>query len=98
MSTGPATTAHVDLPITGMSCASCAAHVEQRLNGLPGVSAVVNLATEKAAVDFDPERVSTHELVEAVASAGYGASAPAEEADRRGAADAAAAAETSWLR
>ena len=45
---------HVELPITGMTCASCANRIERRLNKLEGVTATVNYATEKAAVDFDP--------------------------------------------
>ena len=49
-----ATREHVDLPIAGMTCASCATRVERRLNDLDGVRATVNYATEKAAVEFDP--------------------------------------------
>ena len=45
---------HVDLTLTGMTCASCAARIEKRLNRLDGVTATVNFATEQAAVDFDP--------------------------------------------
>ena len=44
---------HVELPITGMTCASCANRIERKLNKLDGVSASVNYATEKATVDFD---------------------------------------------
>ena len=53
-----ADTTHVELPITGMTCASCANRIERRLNGLEGVSATVNYATEKATVDYDPEVAS----------------------------------------
>ena len=45
-------TEHVDLPIVGMTCASCANRIERRLNKLDGVSATVNFATEKAAVEM----------------------------------------------
>ena len=48
-----ATREHVELPIKGMTCASCANRVERRLNKLEGVSASVNYATEKASVEFD---------------------------------------------
>ena len=72
--TGPE---HVELPITGMTCASCAARVEKRLNRLEGVAATVNYATETATVDFDPSRVAPEGLVEAVEAAGYGAQLPA---------------------
>jgi len=62
----------VDLEISGMTCSSCAARVEQRLNGLAGVTATVNFATEQAHVVADDE-VSVAALVDAVRSAGYDA-------------------------
>ncbi|HVG87716.1 MAG TPA: heavy metal translocating P-type ATPase [Gaiellales bacterium] len=64
---------HLELPITGMTCASCATRVEKTLNGLDGVTATVNYATERATVDFDPAAVAPERLVAAVESAGYGA-------------------------
>jgi P-type Cu+ transporter len=69
--------AEVELPISGMTCASCATRIEKRLNKLDGVQASVNYATEKAAVSFDPARVSTDQLLDAVAGAGYEATLPA---------------------
>jgi P-type Cu+ transporter len=60
----------VDLAIGGMTCASCAAHVEKRLNEVEGVTATVNLATELAAVSAPPE-VTVEQLVAQVESAGY---------------------------
>ena len=69
--------ARVDLPITGMTCASCATRIERRLNRLDGVTATVNYATERASVDFDPEAVAPEQLVEAVEAAGYEAALPA---------------------
>jgi Cu+-exporting ATPase len=68
----------VELALEGMSCASCAARIEKRLNGLDGVSASVNYATEQATVAFDPEQVSTEDLIAAVEAAGYHASLPRE--------------------
>ena len=65
--------ARVALAITGMTCASCAARIEKRLNRLEGVVASVNYATEKADVAHDPQ-VDPAALVEAVEAAGYGAS------------------------
>ncbi len=70
----------LQLPITGMTCASCAARVEKRLNGLDGVEASVNYATETATVTFDPARVPPERLVEAVEEAGYGARLPTPQA------------------
>jgi cation transport ATPase len=43
---------HVELAIGGMTCASCAARIEKKLNRLDGVTATVNYATEKAKVSF----------------------------------------------
>lgn len=60
------------LDIAGMTCASCVSRVEKRLTRLDGVTAEVNLATEKAYVSY-PDVVSTDQLVAAVESAGYGA-------------------------
>ena len=70
------TTEHLDLPIEGMTCASCANRIERRLNTLEGVAATVNYATERASVDYDTAAVDSAELVEAVASAGYSAALP----------------------
>jgi Cu+-exporting ATPase len=70
---------HVELPITGMTCASCANRIERRLNELDGVSASVNYATERAAVEFDAAAVVPEQLVAAVEAAGYQAVLPATE-------------------
>ena len=67
----------IELPITGMTCASCATRVEKRLNKLEGVEASVNYATETASVTFDPAAVAPEGLVEAVEQVGYGARLPA---------------------
>jgi Cu+-exporting ATPase len=69
----------LELPITGMTCASCANRIERKLNKLDGVSATVNYATEKARVEFDPGAVEPDQLVEAVEAAGYSAALPASE-------------------
>jgi P-type Cu+ transporter len=74
-----ATREHVDLPITGMTCASCANRIERRLNKLDGVSATVNYATEKASVEFDGASVARDQLLEAVEAAGYRAELPSAE-------------------
>ena len=66
-----------ELPITGMTCASCANRIEKRLNRLDGVDASVNYATEKASVLYDAETVKPEELVAAVEAAGYQAALPA---------------------
>jgi Cu+-exporting ATPase len=75
------TTEHVDLAITGMTCASCANRIERKLNKLEGVSASVNYATEQASVDFDPAQADADDLVGAVEAAGYQAAPPAGATD-----------------
>jgi Cu+-exporting ATPase len=74
------TSQRVELAIGGMTCASCAARVERKLNKVDGVSATVNYATEKAQVDF-PAAVSVDDLVGVVESAGYTAEPPKPDED-----------------
>jgi Cu+-exporting ATPase len=63
----------IELPVTGMTCASCVARVERAIGRSAGVdTANVNLATEKATVTFDPDEVSTSDLVSLIEGAGYG--------------------------
>ena len=68
-------TGHIELQIGGMTCASCAARIEKKLNKIDGVTASVNFATEKARVDYVGE-VSPEELVAAVEETGYKAELP----------------------
>jgi Cu+-exporting ATPase len=71
--------AELDLTISGMTCASCVRRVERSLRKVDGVrDASVNLATERALVHYDPERVSLDALLSAVDRAGYGAAIVAE--------------------
>ena len=71
-----ATHEQLDLPIVGMTCASCANRIERKLNKLDGVSASVNYATEQARVEFDERTVAPERLVEAIEAAGYQADLP----------------------
>lgn len=68
----------VALDLEGMTCASCAARIEKKLNKLDGVEAAVNFATERADVHFDSSRASIDDLIGAVEAAGYGAKVPDE--------------------
>ena len=64
--------ARIVLPIEGMSCASCAATVQEALTGATGVgAATVNYATAKAAVDYDDAQTGVAELIKTVRAAGY---------------------------
>jgi P-type Cu+ transporter len=66
-------TKQVTLPITGMTCANCVASVERNLKKEKGVqAAIVNLSSERAAVEFNPELTGLDELVARVQRAGYG--------------------------
>jgi Cu+-exporting ATPase len=77
----PATAERVRLEIGGMTCASCAARIEKKLNKVEGVEASVNYATEEAAVTFDPSRVALEQLIATVEAIGYGAALPRAATD-----------------
>jgi Cu+-exporting ATPase len=64
---------HTELQITGMHCASCSARLEKALNQLPEVTAVVNIATEKASVTFNEASTDIPALIEAVRQTGFDA-------------------------
>jgi Cu+-exporting ATPase len=67
------TTKNLTLPVTGMTCASCANRIERGLKKVGGVeTAQVNLASEQATISYDPQQVQPHDLVAAVEKAGYG--------------------------
>jgi Cu+-exporting ATPase len=83
MSTGTTTgtDAEVELAIGGMTCASCAARVEKKLNRMDGVTATVNYATEKAKVSYSGG-VSVGDLIATVEATGYTAREPAPPAEQ----------------
>jgi len=81
---GGGSSAPIELQIGGMTCASCAARIEKRLNRMPGVSASVNYATEKAVVRIDDVPANANEsradaaaLIAEVERTGYTATVPA---------------------
>src|SRR5512134_3765213 len=66
------TTRRITLPITGMTCANCVATIERNLRKLDGVTAAeVSLASERASVEYDPNRVGQEGLIARVRRAGY---------------------------
>jgi Cu+-exporting ATPase len=65
----------VDLVVGGMTCASCAARIEKKLNRLPGVEATVNYATDKATVRL-PEGTSIDDAIATIVATGYTARLP----------------------
>ena len=75
--TATAETTRIDLPVTGMTCAACAARIERSLGRSEGVTeAAVNLATERATVHFDPAVTDPNRIVETIRAAGYDAILP----------------------
>lgn len=62
----------ISVPVEGMTCASCVARVEKTLSKLDGIKNVtVNLASEKATFEFDPQAVSQEDISNAIEDAGY---------------------------
>ncbi|MFE6360764.1 heavy metal translocating P-type ATPase [Streptomyces sp. NPDC057806] len=75
------TTSDTELTIGGMTCASCAARIEKKLNRMDGVTATVNYATEKAKVSYGGD-VSVDDLIATVEATGYTARLPAPEPEQ----------------
>ena len=75
-STAEPMTTDVQLDIGGMTCASCAARIEKRLNKLDGVTASVNYTTEKAKITVTDSTLTPQDLIAQVESAGYTANVP----------------------
>ncbi|MFD3516762.1 heavy metal translocating P-type ATPase [Streptomyces sp. NPDC058657] len=73
----PVLDGHVELSIGGMTCASCAARIEKKLNRMDGVAAGVNYATERARVAYDKGAVQVADLIATVEKTGYTAEEPA---------------------
>jgi Cu+-exporting ATPase len=73
---GASDTKRIDLPITGMSCSSCATRIQDGLSKMEGVSeASVNFAAEHATINFDPLKVNVDDLIVKVKDLGYGTAA-----------------------
>ena len=65
--------ANITIPVTGMTCANCAANIERTVKKLPGVREVsVNFATETASVSFDPAKLHMGELQKKIKDIGFG--------------------------
>jgi P-type Cu+ transporter len=61
----------IELPVEGMSCASCATRIERKLNRLDGVHATVNYATERATVEYDPALAGSELIADTIEQTGY---------------------------
>jgi P-type Cu+ transporter len=77
----PVSSQLVELAISGMTCAACAARIEKVLNRQPGVAASVNLASERARVRFDPASADAAKIIASIEKAGFKA-APASDRSR----------------
>jgi Cu+-exporting ATPase len=67
------TTKHLTLPVTGMTCANCVATIERNLKKLPSAANVsVNLASERATLEYDPAQVTQADVIARIEKAGYG--------------------------
>jgi Cu+-exporting ATPase len=77
------TTAKIEMPVTGMTCANCAANIERALNKRTAgvVSTAVNFASERVSVEYIPAVLNLDEIVAAIEKAGYGAIPPEEGLD-----------------
>ncbi|TCJ06424.1 heavy metal translocating P-type ATPase [Cytobacillus praedii] len=76
-------TEKVEIVLTGMTCAACATRIEKGLNKMDGIiNANVNLALEKAAVEYNPSIVSPAEMTQKVEKLGYGASVKSEDNEK----------------
>ena len=75
---GPGQGQLIDLDVQGMTCASCAARIEKKLNKVDGVQASVNYATERAHV-LAPPNVTAEQLIQVVRDTGYDAQLPTPE-------------------
>ena len=79
------TTAKLEMPVTGMTCANCAANIERALNKKTSgvVTAAVNFASERVAVEYIPNALTIDDIVTAIEKAGFGA-IPPEGSERPG--------------
>ncbi len=74
----------IELNVSGMHCAGCAAGIEGTLKGLDGiVSASVNFATSKADVEFNPSKISKEEIINKIKELGYDASLDVESIEKK---------------
>jgi copper chaperone CopZ len=70
----------VTVPVSGMSCGSCARHIRKALDELDGVEASdVHLAAREVTVSFDPQKTGVRAIVRAIQESGYATEVPSEQ-------------------
>jgi len=67
----PSSPSRIELPVAGMTCAACSTRLEKNLNKLPGVKANINLAAEKAQIEYDPDQATPATLIQAIEKTGF---------------------------
>lgn len=75
---------HITVGITGMTCAACSNRIEKVLNKMDGVDAQVNLTTEKANIDLNPDKITLEDITEKIENLGYGVETEKVEYDITG--------------
>ncbi|MFA1818942.1 heavy metal translocating P-type ATPase [Virgibacillus oceani] len=75
---------HITVGVTGMTCSACSSRVEKVLNKMDGVDAQVNLTTEKATVDYNPDSVTVEDITSRIENMGYGVLMQKTEFDVQG--------------
>src|SRR5699024_5162136 len=75
---------HMTVGVTGMTCAACSNRVEKVLNKMDGVDAQVNLTTEKASINYDPETTTVDDVTSKIEKLGYGVEEEKAEFDVMG--------------
>ncbi|MDP2784801.1 MAG: heavy metal translocating P-type ATPase [Sulfurimicrobium sp.] len=67
----PSSPSRIEFPVAGMTCAACSTRLEKNLNKLPGVKANINLAAEKAQIEYDPDQATPASLIQAIEKTGF---------------------------
>lgn len=75
---------HLTIGVTGMTCSGCSSRVEKVLNKMDGVDAQVNLTTEKATINYNPDAVSAEDITSKIENMGYGVLTQKTEFDVQG--------------
>jgi len=77
-------TEHIDLNVSGMTCAACSARIEKVLNKMDGVTqANVNLALEQASIEYNPAELNINDIVQKIEKIGYGAEVKEDQVESK---------------
>ena len=77
-------TEHIDLNVSGMTCAACSARIEKVLNKMDGITqANVNLALEQASIEYNPAELNINDIVQKIEKIGYGAEVKEDQVESK---------------